>query len=134
MHDERTPMTMPAEMLLEQGKDGRRRVAVRQRHAQDAGRLVDDEQEVVFEEDLQLTELEWSGATLRAPWPVHPDTNDITLAQTPRRVGEPHLGVIQEYLAALERRRDSPARPESIGCGKELVEPDLAIVRPDLPL
>jgi hypothetical protein len=115
MDDEWAPMTMAAEVIREQCIDRRRWIAVRKRHAQEASRLVDHEQEVIFEKDLQLAELEWSGATLRAARPVHPDTDDVPLAQTPRRVWQPHLDIVEEHLAALERRCDALARPEPVG-------------------
>ena len=45
-------MAMAAKVVLEQRIHRWRRVAVRERHAQDTGRLVDNEQQVVLEENL----------------------------------------------------------------------------------
>ena len=126
-------MAMAAKVVLEQRIHRWRRVAVRQGHAQDTGWLVDNQQQVVLEENLQLAQLEWSGATLRTPRPVHPDTDDVPFAQATRRVREPYLDVVEEHLASLERSGHSLARPESIGGGEELIKPDVALVRLDLP-
>jgi hypothetical protein len=70
-------MPMAAKVILQEGVDRRRAVPIRQRHAEQSGRLVDDDQQVVFEEDLKLAELEGTGASPGTSGSVHPDAHDI---------------------------------------------------------
>ena len=115
MHDERTPMAMTAEVVLEQRyrpmASGRRAAAARS--SIPAGLLTTSSRS--SSKRICSCRLEWAGATLRAARPVHPDANDVPFAQAPRCVRDALLDVVEEHLASLERRGDALARPEPIG-------------------
>jgi hypothetical protein len=114
MDDERTSMTMTAEVLLEQCEDRWRRVLVWEWYAQKAGGLVDNQQQVVLEYDFERAELEGSGTTFRTPGPVHPHSDDVPRAHASRRILDPNFDIIHEDLASLQGGCDPLARSQSL--------------------
>lgn len=105
----------------------------RQRHRQQAGRLVDDDQGGIFVDDLEpaVCRSPPAPAAASAARPIHPDPDAVPGLQAPAGIGRRHLGVVQEDLAALERRRGTAARAELAGFREEPVEPRPGGTRPD---
>jgi hypothetical protein len=105
----------------------------RQRHRQQAGRLVDDDQGGIFVDDLEpaVCRSTPAPAAAGAARPIHPDTDAVPGLQAPAGIGRRHLGVVQEDLPALERSRGAAARAELAGFRKEPVEPRPSRTRPD---
>ena len=98
MHDEGTPMAMAAKVILENRVDRWRRVAMRERHAEQPGRLVDNHQQVVLEENLKLAKLEG---------PV-------------RRLALPGLSIQTRTTSPSRKRREASASPTSTSLTKTL--------------
>jgi hypothetical protein len=114
MHDEGASMPMTAKVILEQREHGRRSIPIREWDAEDAGRLVDDQQQVVLEEDLKLAKLEGACVTSGAAGSIHPDTNHVAFTETPRRLLQPDFDVVDEDLTSLERRGHAPPGTKSL--------------------
>src|SRR4030095_11379770 len=97
-------MRMTAKVILEEREHGRLSISVREWDAEEAGRLVDDQQQVVLEEDLKLAKLEGACATSGAAGSIHPDANNVAFTKTSRRVLLPDFDVVDEDLTSHERR------------------------------
>ena len=105
-----------------------------QRHTQKAGRLVDDNQVVVLEEDLQLTEVDRPGRAPRTAGSIHPDTDEVSRLQTSRRIRKSGFDIVDEYLSSFERCNNTAARAKPVRCSQKLVEPAVLFVGLNVPL
>jgi hypothetical protein len=77
----------------------------RQRHGSTTGRLVQDEQVIVFVDDRQVARVAERDAAPRAARPIHPDAHDVGRGQPGAGVGRSHLALVEKDLAAREARR-----------------------------
>ena len=116
-------------MRGQQFLDARRIALPRQRHGQESGRLVDNDQCVVFVNDLQLAGSAGAAPTLPgAARPIHPHPDTVASAEPASRIERRDLIVIDEDLAALERGQRAAARANAAVTGQQLVEPDARVV------
>ena len=137
VHDERAPPAAPAQIDLEILEHRARVVAAlqRQRHRQQPGRLVQHDQRLVLVDDRQIA------ARRRASSGASRCRADRSTAGRRRRratraggVGQRHLAIVDEHLAALERSGGLRPRTGALGRGQIFVEaqPDVAARRPSI--
>ena len=105
-----------------------------QRHGEQPGRLVDDDEVIVFINDSQGPDSAGERRRSRAARPIHPDADRIAFRNAHGGLLGGHLGAVQEDLSALDRDCGTPARSEAIRAGQELVEPDTGGVAGHRPL
>ena len=105
-----------------------------ERNGEQAGRLVDDEQCVILEEDLQIADFGHARSRLCTARAVHPYTDDIPLGEPARGVGQRQLAIVDEDLAALEGRPRASAGSEPRRRREVFVDAGARLVRSNRPL
>src|SRR5438093_7060641 len=133
MHDQRSPATMRAKMAIEFLDDRRRLTAARQRHGQEPGRLVHDNQVVVFINDADLTRLARRWVALRASGTIHPHANPIAGVEASRRIADNRLVFVDEYLAPSDCLDRTRARTEPVGRREKFIQANARLARPHGP-
>ena len=118
------PPPFGAQVIGERVLDRRRLVAARQRHRQQPGRLVDDDQRFVLVDDGQLAAVAAAAADACANCPADPSRRRTRIArfEPPGRIGGAGFLVVEEHLPAIERFGRATARAEPSFGGEELVE------------
>src|SRR6188508_1452841 len=84
MDDERTPLAVGSEPVLDQLVHRKNIRLSLERYRQEAGWLVDDDQIVVFVDNVEGSRTTAAGSCLGAPWPVDPQPNDVTCDEAVR--------------------------------------------------
>ena len=121
--DQGQPLATRAEMRLELLRD-RRVGAVRERHRQQAWRLVNDDQRVVLVDDVWFAgPSRTKGAAARRARPIHPHPDEVAGRESPAGVAGPGFRFVDEDFSALQRGQRPPTRPEPDLVGQKFVEP-----------
>ena len=106
----------------------------RQRHGEEPGRLVQHDDRFVLVDDRKVAIGAERRATLGAARPIHPQPDDVAGGHSRRGVGQGHLAIVDEHLAAFERGGRPRTRPGPIGGGQILVEAEPHLFAPHRPL
>ena len=105
-----------------------------ERHRQETGRLVDDDEAVVFVDDVQVADDADAGTGFRAAGTVDPEADVVSLGQRPGRVAHQRFLAVDVDLAAFQRGRRLAAGAEPVRGGQELVEARARVTRAYRPL
>src|SRR5258706_2467717 len=103
MDDDRLALPVGAEMALEIIDNGRLVFAALKRHRQQTSRLVQDDEVLIFVQDVQVTGLEREGPSLRAAGAILPDAHHVALLETDSHVERRNLCVVEKHLPFLAR-------------------------------
>jgi len=95
--------------------------ALLQRHGQQPGRLVHDEERAVLVQDLERAG-RLDAAPAGAARPIHPHADGVAGAQRASAVGRRGFLVVDEDLALRQRVEGTAAGAETVGRREELVE------------
>ena len=131
--DERAALGVGSEALLNLDVDGGHVRVALERNREDPRRLVDHDQQVVFVDDVELARGPGARPRLRAARAVNPDADGVAGREPARRIRDPRLFLVDEDLAALERRHGLAPGPETFGRGEELVETNADVSVPGAP-
>src|SRR5688500_4329579 len=119
MDDERLPLAVRAQMVLDLIEDRRLFASTLERDGQQAGRLVQNNQVLVFIEDAQWPGLEWRWPPPGAPGSILPEADFITGFQSKANISRSCFASIYEDFAALARRGSLRARAKPLRCCKK---------------
>src|SRR6266545_2507328 len=134
MNDQRTALARWTQVALHLVVHRWRRTLAFQRHRQKARGLVDDNQRGVFEQDFDVAGgLRSRPRRLRAARAVHPDPHAIAVLEPARRRIAPRFVVVDEDLAARQRRQGFRARSKPLRRREEFVEASARLLRLDRP-
>ncbi len=128
MDDERTALAVGSETVLDQLVHRRHIRLALERHREEPRRLVDDDQIVVFVDNVELSRATSARTGLRAARPIDPEADDVADDEPAGRVGETDLPRIDIDLAFCESRRGGRARAQPPRRGEILVEPQACVV------
>src|SRR5206468_8900719 len=110
VHDEGSWPAAALEILVEIVEHRTRATLALERHRQDAGGFVEDDNRVVFVDDRQIALVAERRRRLRRTRTIHPDVNDVAGSETRRGRAGGHLAIVEEDFAPLERGGGSRAR------------------------
>ena len=123
MDDKRPPLAERAEVILDLLVHRRRVALALQRHAEQSGRLVDDEHGLVLEDDVEIADPGLGPAPLRAARTVHPDTDGLARGERAGRIRDRGFAAVQENLAPFQPGEGFRPRSEPIRVRQVLIEP-----------
>src|SRR5215468_7866663 len=100
MHDERLALALWTQMRHELIDNRVGVLLPLERHSEEPGGLVEDDERLVFVEDAQIARPHWRAAS-RTAWPIHPDADAVSDGKSRRsRIGR-CLDVVHEHLRAI---------------------------------
>src|SRR4029453_8104949 len=128
VHHERSALAVRTETFLELIVDGRHATIAFERHGEQAGRLVDDDQTVVLEDDIEIADGAGPGTSARGAGTIGPDPYAVAGPEQSCGVRQCGFRSVQIHLAPFERRRRLASRAETNLRGKVLVEPGACLL------
>ena len=108
-------------MLFQLVIDRPRVLAPFEGNRQQAGRLIHDDEGIVFVHDAQAARTD-SGAFPCAARPIHPQRHDVPGRQAPGGIFTRCFVLVDENLAPLEHRHRAPAQPEPVYVREKFIE------------
>src|SRR5450759_1206454 len=102
MDDERAPLAVRPEVILDLLVDRRRLALALERDAQQSRGLVDDQECVIFENDVEIPDLRVRPARLRAAWSIHPDPDGVAWLKAGGGMGDVRFMAVEKDLPALK--------------------------------
>jgi hypothetical protein len=109
-------------MVLNLVVHGRRPVAPRQRHHQESGWLVHDQERFVFIQDFELAGFSWSKARSRRPGTIRPDPHAVPGFEPDGGVLRRGFTIVQENFSPLNGRRGASPRTQPHLGREEFIE------------
>ena len=127
MHHERPALAVRAKMAFDLLDDGWRAGPPRVRHGQQAGRLVHNDQIVVFIDDAQVAGTTGRRPSLRAAGAIHPNPDAVAGGEMRPSLRGGCLTLVEKHFPAADGVDGSSSRAETVRSRQKLVQTDTDI-------